>query len=522
MPAYPDAFVTKFDPTGSFLIYSTYLGGNGEDTAWSIAIDSFGNAYIAGRTNSSDFPVVNPLFTYVGNGYNGFVTKINAEGSKLIYSTYLGSSSTEASAIAADSDGNAYVVGRTSSRDFPTTPGAFQTSFQSPFGDAYISVLNPTGSAFVYSTYLGGKNGFSVGNTIAVSHSKNVYVTGQTKAPDFPTTSGAYQRTLPGNTGAFVTAFDPEGRSLIYSTYLGGTVFDNAGTGIAVDGDGNAYVAGQTWSPDFPTTPGAFQTNCGSGFTHACAFVTAIDPVGATLLYSTFLGGNEATIATGLVINPSNEAFVVGSTRATDFPVQNPLQSSFAGGFNGDVFVNQLNSSGSDVIFSSYLGGIDDDFGSAIAVDKFNKIYVTGSTRSADFPTTEGSFQPSIAGGTDALVVKIDTSVPTPAACLSPWAWDFGFVPVGVNTFKDISLSNCGSAGLQIDAITVSGDFTQENDCPASLPAGERCTITTYFVPTAAERRTGELSVSDDAFRSPHVVRLTGFGANSILQFNPR
>ena len=354
-PAYPDAFVTKFDPTGSFLVYSTYLGGSGEDTAWSIAVDSAGNAYVVGRTNSSDFPVVNPLFTYVGFGYNGFVTKINAEGSALIYSTYLGPSSTEASAIAADSDGNAYIVGRTNSRNFPTTPGAFQTAFQSPFGDAYVSVLNPTGSAFVYSSYLGGTRGFSVGNSIAVNATGNVFVTGQTKAPDFPTTPSAYQRSLRGNTDAFVTGFDPQGRSLIYSSYLGGSVFDNAGTGIALDGDGNAYVAGQTWSPDFPTTMGAFQTSCGSGFTHVCAFVTAFDPVGATLIYSTFLGGNDATIATGLALNPSHEAFVVGTTRATDFPVRNPLQSSFAGGYNGDVFISQLNASGSDLIFSTYL-----------------------------------------------------------------------------------------------------------------------------------------------------------------------
>ena len=268
-----NAFVTKLDPTGTALVYSTLLGGTfSDDRSSAIAIDWAGHAYVTGRTRFGGFPTTPgafqtaPVRQVPAGEFDAFVTKLEPDGTALVYSTYLSGSGADAgNAIATDDAGHAYVTGSTSPSlsfpglpppiAFPTTPGAFQTVPSR--GDAFVTKLEPDGTALVYSTYLGGSDG-EVGAGIAVDGAGHAYVTGGTSSVDFPTTPEAFQTALQGSSDAFVTELGPTGEALVFSTYLGGSGSD-AGSDIALDGGGNAHVAGVTVSADFPTTPGAFQ-----------------------------------------------------------------------------------------------------------------------------------------------------------------------------------------------------------------------------------------------------------------------
>jgi hypothetical protein len=408
-----DAFVTKLNPTGSAIVYSTYLGGSGLDAARRIAVDAAGNAYVVGPTGSSDFPTTpGALQTTFGGGYSdAFVTKLDPTGSALVYSTYLGGTNQDdGSGISVDADGNAYVTGFTVSTNFPTTTGAFQTAFRGGYGDAFVTKLDPTGSALVYSTYLGGTDSDGLGNNwITVDASGNAYVTGYTESTDFPTTMAAFQTTYGGFGDGFVTKLDPTGSALVYSTYIGGGDLDS-GIAITVDADGNAYVTGGTYSPDFPTTAGALQTNFGGGFD---AFVMKLNPTGSDLVYSTYLGGSGGDAGFAIAVDTVGHAFVTGRTYSSNFPTTvTALQTTFGG--DNDAFVTKLDAAGSALIYSTYLGGSGNDFGNGIAVDTQPNpnAYMTGGTSFGNFSTTTDALQPMFAGGAfDAFVVKI-TDIP--------------------------------------------------------------------------------------------------------------
>jgi hypothetical protein len=320
-----DAFVTKLNPTGTALVYSTYLNGWYGADALGIAVDTGGNAYVTG--------CIEPLFPAAA-----FVTKLNATGTALVYYTYLGGTTGGAVGygIALDTAGNAYVTGYTTSKDFPTTPGAFQPTFGGGNNfHAFVTKLNATGTV-VYSTYLGGSVS-DQGAGIAVDTAGDAYVTGATTSTDFPTTAGAYQTTFGGGAfDAFVTKLNPTGTALVYSTYLGGTEADDDGTGIAVDSAGNAYVTGYTGSTDFPTTAGAFQTTFGGGSYDA--FLTKLNPKGSGLAYSTYLGGTGYDQGYGIAVDSAGNAYVTGITESTDFPTTaGAIQTTFGGGT--DAFV---------------------------------------------------------------------------------------------------------------------------------------------------------------------------------------
>jgi hypothetical protein len=405
---FSDAFVTKLDPTGAALVYSTYLGGAGFDEILGITVDAAGNAYVTGDTGSSNFPTTAGAFQPTSGGSSAFVTKLNATGAALVYSTYLGGGGIDRGfGIAVDAAGNAYVTGDTGSTDFPTTAGAFQTTLLG-IADAFVTKLNATGAALVYSTYLGGSD-IDRGFGIAVDADGNAHVTGFSGSSDFPTTAGAFQQTSRDD-DAFLTKLDPTGAALVYSTYLGGSGGD-AGRGIAVDAAGNTYVTGETDSRDFPTTGGAFQPIfVGSDFN---AFVTKLDPTGAALVYSTYLGGSDFDVTQGIAVDAAGNAYVTGETSSSDFPTTaGAFQSTRRG--PSDAFVTKLNATGAALAYSTYLGGSDIDRGFGIAVDAAGNAYVTGVAFSTDFPTTEGAFQPTFGGGFgDAFAAKI-TDVPAP------------------------------------------------------------------------------------------------------------
>jgi hypothetical protein len=415
-----DAFVTKLDASGTALVYSTFLGGTDGDGASAIAVNSAGAAYVAGSTVSSDFPTTPGAVdtSYNGGADDAFVTKLNASGSALLYSTFLGGTDWDSAlAIAVDSAGAAYVAGDTYSSDFPTTPGAFDTSFNGQYTDAFVTKLDASGSALVYSTFLGGGTGTDEANAIAVDSAGAAYVVGYTDSSDFPTTPGAFDTSYGGGVNggdAFVAKVDASGSALGYSTFLGGTSGE-AATAIAVDSAGATYVAGDTLSYDFPTTPGAFDTSYNGGDD---AFVTKLDASGSALVYSTFLGGTNVDNADAIAVDSAGAAFAAGWTKSSDFPTTpGAFDTSYSGGvYGGDAFVTKLDASGSALVYSTFLGGKNDDYAYAIAVDSAGAAYVAGYTSSSDFPTTPGAFDTSWNGGYyDAFVTKLDIDYCLPA-----------------------------------------------------------------------------------------------------------
>ena len=488
-------------------------------------MDASGYAYVTGAS-STDFPTTPGAFQKTCGGgcragtYDAFVTKLNATGSALVYSTYLGGSSQDGGyGIALDASGNAYVTGYTESTDFPTTPGAFQTSCAgSVCFDAFVTKLNPTGSAPVYSTYLGGS---SQGFGVVADASGNASITGYTQLPGFPTTPGAFQTGYGGgNSDAFVAKLNPTGSALVYSTFLGGTG-DDFGQAIAVDSSANIYVTGGTRSPDFPATPGAFQTACGGRNCSAGnAFVTKLNSAGSSLVYSTYLGGSAGGWGYGMIVDASGNTYVTGLTTSPDFPITSDAFQTACGGGNcpaGDAFVTEFNPTGSGLIYSTYLGGSRPEFGYGMAVDGSGDAYVTGVTYSSDFPTTPGAFDTKCGtdgicnGLTDAFVAKFGRGV-----SLLPSTVGFGDQNVWTTGLQTVTLTNIRDASLNITAIgitgTNSGDFAQTNDCDSSVNPGASCTILVSFTPTASGSRTGVLIVTDNAGTGAQEAILAGTG----------
>jgi hypothetical protein len=405
--------VTKFNPTGSALVYSTYLGGSREDIGAGIAVDAAGNAYLSGRTSSSDFPTTPGAFqtTYGGGPRDPFITKLNPTGSGLVYSTHLRTGGDGVGeGIAVDAGGSAYVTGRASC-SLPTTVGAFQPACTS-FYSAFVAKMNPAGSALVYATYLSGSGstapneaGFGIGLDAGV----DAYITGSTSLANFPTTAGP---AFGGVRDGYVAKLNASGSALLYSRFLGGSGID-FGFGIAVDAAGDAAVTGFTASANFPTTTGVFQPGFGGGGSDA--FVTKLNPAGVPF-YSSYLGGNGDDLGgfLGIAMDTMGNVYVAGETNSTNFPTTSgAFQPNFAGGA-GDAFVTKVNPSGTALLYSTYLGGSGSEAvgqSGSIALDDAlpnPNAYVAGFTASTDFPTTSGAFQTTYGGGSvDAFVAKI-------------------------------------------------------------------------------------------------------------------
>ena len=394
-----DAYITKLDPTGSTLIYSTYLGGNGDEYCYGLAVDGNGSAYISGVTWSGNLPTVNPFQSSHGGGTeDAFVTKFNPAGSALVYSTYLGGNSAErAHAMTVDTAGNAYVTGYTYSANFPTL-NAFQPAKAGSAEDAYIAKFNPIGS-LIYSSFLGG-DGPEIGDAVAVDSSGNAYLTGLTGSTNFPTVNPR-QSTLAGQFDAFVTKVNAAGTALVYSTYHGGLDYDNA-DGIAIDASGNAYVTGAagSGSTNFPIVA-AFQSVAGGS---SDAFVSKFSSSGNSLIFSTYLGGSGIDAGHGIALDSANNVYVTGETTSTNFPRNIALQTFNAGSTDG--FVTKLDANGATLIFSTYLGGFGNDTPQSIAVNANGDAYVTGRTTSTNFPTAS-PFQSTNSGSGDGFIVKI-------------------------------------------------------------------------------------------------------------------
>jgi uncharacterized protein (TIGR03437 family) len=375
--AYDRAKELVIDPV---VVYASYVGGSGNDWGTGIAADSAGNAYVTGVTESTDFPLshafqsTNPPSTDESEtSDDAFVAKISADGSTLIYSTFIGGTGADvANAIAVDSAGDAYITGNTQSTDFPLSK-AFQSKNLSPFGNAFATKLNPAGSALIFSTYFGGSGGGAdVGLGIAVDSAGNAYITGQANSGGgFPLVNPIEGYKNGSGPGAFVSKMSADGSTLAYSTFLGGYTGQNFANAIAVDSSGAAYVTGLTAATDFMTVNPLQSTNKGVS---GNAFVAKLNPAGSAFVYATYLGGSLKDEAYGIAVDSSGNAYITGTTRSTNFPTANAYEAAPTG---GAAFVSKINSSGSALVYSTYLGSADDT-GYGIVVNGSGEAWVTG------------------------------------------------------------------------------------------------------------------------------------------------
>lgn len=340
-----DIFVVKLNAAGSALSYATFLGEDGDEQGDAIAVDGSGNAYLTGYTEAEAFPATSGAFDFVYNGGRDvFVAKLNAVGSSLHYATFLGGSGDEqGTGIAVDGSGYVYVTGATESDGFPTTVGAFDVTPNGGY-DAFVAKLNKTGSSLVYATLLGG-GGEDIGSDIALDGSDHVYVTGATESDGFPTTAEAFDVSRNGHDDAFVAKLSASGDVVIYSTFLGGGAGD-AGTGIAVDGSGHAWMTGYTQSADFPTATEAFDPTFNGSYD---AYAVRLNSLGSALSYATFLGGGGYDSGSDIVMDGSGSAYLTGDTWSADFPT---TAGAFDPTSNGQMnaFVAKLNPAGTPVL----------------------------------------------------------------------------------------------------------------------------------------------------------------------------
>lgn len=426
-----DGFVSKLDSSGTSLIFSTFLGGShhalNHEQVTGLAVDSKGNLVMVGQLASANFPTFNAIQPNFGGGFDAFVAKLNPNVPEFLFASYLGGSGIDnAVGLALDSDDNILLTGFTTSRDFPMVNALQPThgggTFLGGF-DAYVAKLSSDGSQLLFSTYLGG-SGHDAGFGVAVDSQSRVYVTGSTGSTDFPT-KNAFQPSHAGGfnlsgvlSDAFVAKLSATGSELLYSTFLGGRAGEHMDlfsftARIAVDAEGNAYITGDTNSADFPTE-NAMQPHHGGG--DLDAFITKLNPSGSALVYSTFLGGVASDRGRGITVDPlTGSAYVSGLTASPDFPTVNAMQPAFGGG-DFDAFIARLSPSGTQLLFSSFLGGNDFDNALGVALDSRGQVYLTGLTASTDFPITADALQKTNSGIADAFLAKLVLDIATAVA----------------------------------------------------------------------------------------------------------
>jgi hypothetical protein len=447
--AYDRSLALTIDPV---IVFSTYLGGSIADQPWGLALDPQGNAYIAGYTASSNFPTLNAYQPNSGGQGDAFVSKFGPNGA-LIYSTYLGGNYIDyALAIAVDAGGGAYVAGETQSTDFPLA-----NAFQSQLGgsqDAFVTRLAPAGNALVYSSYLGGAFGGERGQGIAVNQAGEAHVTGFTTAGDFPTVN-PFQGNLRGTWDVFVTKFSSAGNTLVYSTFLGGDdeEYVDIGQAIAVDAAGTAYVTGFTGSYLFPTL-NPYQPLYGG---QVDAFVSKFGGTGQ-LLYSTFLGGENSETGNAIAVDGAGRFYIAGLTISDNFPVVDPLQSFLRGfedlfltQFSADGATLTFST-----YLGGGVSGREEYGATGVAVDSLGTIYLGGMSSTTDFPVVN-AYQPGNMGSYDAVVVRIagtalPTSTPGPTFTPSPTA---SATTTGTPTFTPTTTPTAGATASATDTATI-------------------------------------------------------------------
>ncbi len=391
-----DCFVMKFNSAGNDLIYSAIIGGSGYDVAYSIDVDSEGNAYVVGRTASYDFPTLNAFDDSYNGGSDLFLFKINSAGDALLYSTYIGGSNYDsAESVCLDQSGDVYIVGETDSLDFPITAGALDESYNAD-GDGFVLKFNTQCDALMFSTFFGGfEDDYLV--SVTVDSVGAVYVAGYTSSEDIPITSDAYDRSYNGGySDSIIFKLNSEGNSLLFSTYYGGAQRDYPSS-ILVDSYGNSYVVGTTYSSDFPSE-NAFngEPDCS---------VLKLNRYGNSSIFSTVVGGSDYDFGNDLAATSDGCVVVVGRTYSNDFPITSAAIAS-SKNRQSDMFAFKLNNTGNELLYSTYFGGSLDDQAEAITLDSYGNAIITGGTYSSDFPTKD-AYSSASNGNRECFLLKI-------------------------------------------------------------------------------------------------------------------
>jgi len=484
--------VSKLNPDGTALLFSTFLGGSGRERGRAIVLDKSGSVFVTGETNSTNFPVTAGAYdlSVNGVGLDCFAAKLSGDGTTLLYGSYLGGNADDVGyAITVDETGNAYITGETASGNFPTTPGAFGYYF-SGISDIFVTKVNTTGSALVYSTYLGGSLQ-ERGNSIETDASGKTFIAGQTRSDDFPTINGSYDTTFNGGTNdGLICKINSDGSSLVYMTYLGGSVTDTLND-IVIDSKGNAYVTGRVDSPDFPTLSGGFSTVL-SGSADTCYSKLSAD--GTTLMVSTFLGGSNQEAATDIHHDSKGHVILSGSTFSADFPTTSDGYDTDHNGL-GDLYISKMTEDGTTLTYSTFLGGSNNDVADCMAVYGSEFVYLNGYTRSSDFPTTAGTILTSYSNNTDAYVSKLALPVPptktstvTPTVTftvtLTPTSTT-SFTPTQTSTITQTPTITLTPTNTLFPSVTPTFTITLTSTTTPTLTPTYSPTITPTVTPTA-------------------------------------
>jgi hypothetical protein len=533
LPGLRNAFVTKFSSTGASLVYSTFLGGSNTDLPNGIALDSKGEAYVTGATSSTNFPLMNAFQSSLTSIQNAFVTKLSSTGSALVFSTYLGGNSQDfGHAIAVDAAGNAYVAGDTMSTNFPVTSSVFQSTLAG-FTNAFAAKFSPAGALTwaTYLGGNSGDSGKAIavdgtGNVYVTG------ITSSSRFPVMNAIQSSLMAVSPGS-NAFISELNPTATGLVFSTFLGGSTNignGDRGTGIAVDSLGNIIVAGVALSSDFPLV-GSFQAHDPSVDDLFVAKLTPPTPGPSSLVFSTLFGDQSGdTEANAVALDSAGNIYLTGDTSALFLPTRDPLQSTTQAGTTSDsasAFVVEIKSDGSDYLFSTFLGGSQStlsptffqDFGTGIAVDTSGNIYVAGTATTTDFPTD--AFQATLKSANgNGFVTKISPATPT-GPQVFPASLDLGNSPVGSASLPEIVTVANGTNPLTFTTIAIIGpnasDFMEEDSCIPQLLPQVVCTVAVTATPTVTGTRTATLQINDSDPSSPQTVSLKVTGTGVTL-----
>ena len=553
----PDAYVSKLDPTGHTLLYSTYIGGSAGDYGYSIVLDKNDDILVAGITLSADFPHAGAVNSPIcqTNDQCFFVLSLKPDGSAFNYSGLIGgfegfNTNGTNGVLAVDPGGNAYLAGVTDDPAFQLTPGTLGPTLSSQPGDStFVLKVDPTGK-LVYSTIIPGNapqtagaeftNDFPAGG-ISVDTSGQVTLAG-VAGLGLPTTPGVLQETFPNDGSSpnaqagYLLQLNGTATALNFATYLRGT---DSANGLAVDAGGDFYIAGNTSELNLPVSANAYQKTIIPGPECTCnaGYVLKLDSHGKTALAATYLAGtpaegNEGTTFYGIGLDSKSNVFLGGMTGSTDFPLQNPfvsvLQTSFT---DAGLVLAEMNPNLSTLLFGSYLGSTAPQGGSlfaGLAIDAQDNAIVIGNTYATDFPTTANSFQPVPPASPNPLstfpqgfISKLNLATPAPSVCLNTTGINFGAVLVNTSASQPLTVTNCGNAPLQLSSIISSLlVVTVTQGCGPIAPAAS-CTVQLTFAPVDASTSTGTLTLTDNAAIPIQTVSFLGTGGTPQIFFPP-
>jgi Protein of unknown function (DUF1573)/Beta-propeller repeat len=547
-------FVTKLDPSGHTLLYSTYIGDvGGYGVGGGIAATASGNVVITGISMGSSFPQAGSLPSVSqcpSGGSCYYLVSLKPDGSAFNYSGMLAAEQSQwatTGVVALDAAGNAYLSGGTWSGSFPLTPGTLTTSVPGyPYSSTFVLKVDPTGK-LLYSTLVPGTspqnpaiayNNLFNANGIAVD-SKGQVTIGGTAGLGLPTTAGVIQQTYPNATNStnpqagFILQLNANASAINFASYLPGT---DSGAGMAVDTAGNYYVAGYSAETNLPVSSNAYQKTLGPASCNGCnaGYIMKVNAQATAVMAATYLSGQSisATRLDGIALDSHNNVFVEG-TGDIAFPMKNPFTTQWESGpFAGDMVLAELSPDLSSLLFGSFLNPIDGVYPGSlpagIAVDNSDKLIVGGLTYAVDFPTTENAVQPNLPAPASFLstpqhsfLAKIDMSIPAPSVCLDNTNVGLGNIPAKTSSSQAVKVTNCGNAPLTVASVLSSDPSVVPTDDCRDIAAGSACTITLTFTPPNTGTVSGNINIADNAAISPQTANFAGQGTGPQLVTQP-